>query len=559
MLQWFDDNPGRHWCLVYLAVASALFLMLQPLLRPGRNDAKRTDWAWGLVILGLLFAGRWPTLFVAKELNTDESALIAGAITLRHDPMFWRSVDGATAGPLDFYALLPVGWIHGTDDYFAARLTALCLIAAALTFAHQTIALAFGKHVARIAGFSTVCFESLTQHGDLLDYGSELVPICLVAAAFFLGARRFVANSHWRWSLVGGAILGVVPFAKLQAAPLAALIGAGWIAGELWRRRQHSPDWRQNLTALCVGAGMPALVAAVALTFSGQWHAAVVSYFSNNITYVMIIPCRFEEVIGYFFLAGFSDNDLPIHWLGGASAWLFLSLPLARNAARFDRLLGAAAIALCGASLLCIFLPFRPFVHYWQLLVVPLTLVLGAITGLTVTALEKQPFHFRCAVLCAALFCTTGGLLYAIGKMPNRFVGQLAWYQTHPQGAVAQVIGEYASPGEALGVWGNLTCCYVETGMRQATRDAHSEWEILAGPRQGYFRQRYLADIRLSAPPVFVDTVGPGNLRYQDRRQAHDSAFPELAAYVREHYTLVAEVTGDRIYVRNDRLAAARR
>ena len=556
VLQWFDNNPGRYWWMACLVIASVLFLMLRPLLRPDWKDVKRTDWIWGLVILGILIAGRWPVLFFGREINHDESQLIAGAITLRHDFMFWRSVDGATAGPLDFYALLPAGWMHGANDYFTARITALFLVAAALTFTHQTIALVFGRQLARITGFSVVCFESLTQHADLLHYSTELVSISLLAAAIFLGARQFLTNARWQWNAAGGLLLGAVPLAKLQAAPLAALVGLAWVAGEFVLRNRRPRDWRRRLTSLVAGAVVPALVASIALTLTGEWHNAIVPYFLNTLSYV-ISPWELNDVLGYVLLASVADNGLVIFWLGGAGVWLLFSLPLARDAGPVGRIFASGAIVLCIVALGCIFLPCRPFVHYWQLLVVPLTLVVGSVTGLIVAALESRPSHFRCAILCGALVCTTGGLVYARGTMPDVYFGRLAVSQANPRGPVAREVGKYARPGEALGVWGIITFCYVETGMRQATRSAHSQWEILEGPYNSYFRQRYLADLRLSAPPVFVDAVGPGNIAFEDRRLAHDALFPELATYIREHYIRVAEIAGARVYVRNERLSKA--
>jgi hypothetical protein len=160
-------------------------------------------------------------------------------------------------------------------------------------------------------------------------------------------------------------------------------------------------------------------------------------------------------------------------------------------------------------------------------------------------------------VLCAAVLCTTGGLLYLRASLSPPWAGRLTQYQTHPQGAVAKELRKYAHAGEALGIWGSMSNYYVEARLRQATREAHSQLEIIDSPHYDYFRQRYLADFRRSAAPVFVDAVGPGNYLFQNRALAHEVIFPELAAYVQDHYTPVAAVHGSRIYVRKDRLIAA--
>ena len=556
MLSWFDQNPDRYWWLVCCAIAGSLYILLRPLLRPDWKDTKGTDWKWGLVILLVLIAGRWPTWFVTHELNPDESELIAGAITLRHDPVFWRSVNGGTAGPLDFYALFPVGWIHGADDYFSARVTALCLIAAALIFAHQIIALVFGQLVARITGFSTLCFESLTLQYDLLHYSTELVSVGLLAAAFFLAVRRFVANTGWQWNVLGGLLLGAVPFAKIQALPLAGLLALGWIAGELWRPDGRAGDRRNRLAALCAGLGVPLLVCALVLTVTGQWRPAVIAYILQNIAYVNTLSRDFSLVFLLFLRNALFEDSLLVNWLAGGGLWLLLALHLPRSATRLARFVAVAAVVLSLASFVCIMVPRRPFLHYWQLLVVPWTLVLGSTTGLIMEALENQRTAFRCGVLCAALLCTTGGLLYERASYRNPYVSRLALFHSIRQGTVAKELMKYARPGESLGTWGWMTSCYVETGLRQATRNAVTGTEIPDHPYRDYFRRLYLTDLRRSDPPVFVDAVGPGNFYFEDRKFAHDAVFPELAAYIRTHYTQVADLEGSRIYVRNDRLPA---
>jgi hypothetical protein len=558
MLQWFDDNPSWYWWLVCAALIASFAVMLRPLVRADWKDVNRTDWRWGWVILGLLVVGRWPTWFVTREFNTDESQLIAGVITLRHDPMFWRSVDGVTAGPLDFYALMPAGWIHGADDYFSVRLTALLLVAAALVFAHQAVALAFGRQVARTTGFAVVCFESLTLHVDILHYSTELVPVTLLAAAVFLCVRRFLEEADWRWNAVGGLMLGAVPLAKLQAVPIAGLLGLGWVAGELWLWRQRSLDWKRRLAALCAGAAAPILACALALFLTGQWQHALIPYFLHNISYVEAAQWHFKEVVATIADSSFPDDGLLLCWLAGAGSWLLLTLPLSRATDRSSRLLAAGAVGLCLTSLVCIFVPGRPFPHYLQLLVVPLILVLGATTGLVVNALENHRSIYRRGLLGAAVLCTTGGLLFVRGTYKHPYVGILTMYQAHPQGTIARELRKYAQPGEALGVWGYLNSAYAEAGLRQATRDTHSASAIVDNPQRPYFRRRYLADLERSAPPVFVDAVGPRNIAFENRALiAHETNFPELGAYIRAHYTQVADEKGCRVYVRNDRLPAA--
>jgi hypothetical protein len=131
-------------------------------------------------------------------------------------------------------------------------------------------------------------------------------------------------------------------------------------------------------------------------------------------------------------------------------------------------------------------------------------------------------------------------------------------YQAHPQAAVARELRKYSQAGEALGIWGFMPNFYVEAGLRQATRDAHSQAEILDSPYYDYFRERYLADLEHSVPPVFIDAMTPSNATesfvFHHGLLRFETVFPKLADYIRTRYTQVDEVQSVRIYVRNDRL-----
>lgn len=553
MLLWFDQNPLRYWWFVTLVAALGLFIMIRPFLRPDWQDEKKTDWRWSLFIISLLVAGRWPTWFLTEQLNPDESLLITGAQTLRQNPVFWRAVDTGTAGPLDVYAIQPIGWIVGQDGYFSARVTACLLIAFALIFVHQTLALVFGRQVARITTFSAVCVEALTLHDDFLHYSSELVPIALIAAAFHLFARRFATGASWRLNCIAGLLLGSVPFAKLQAVPPAFLLGVVWIAGEFWQRERNGADWRKGLAALLTTAIAPTILCAGFLTVFGLWNYVITSYFQNNVAYANEKLLGFDRLTYEFLGSAFFGSSLLPYWFGGSLLWLFISIPLTRSTAQPGQFITYAAIFLGLVSLLSVLLPGRPYLHYCQLLVVPWTLTLGAITGLVLESLERHSALKRSAILGAALLCSSGGILYARSGLPVPMQGQLVSSQAAPQGAVARALIKYARPGEALGIWGWMPQFYVETGMWQAARRADSSPEIVSATTPDAFRRHYLADLQRSTPPVFVDATGPGNYRFTDRKQSFEYTFPALSDYIHSHYILAHEVEGSRIYVRRDR------
>src|SRR5882724_7824274 len=97
---WLDTHPAAYW-VGCIGCTLALGAVIIAEVRRTDSPARKKDWGFALLLLVCLLAWRWPPLLYNQELNPDEAQLIAGAVTLAHDPVFWRSVDGGTAGPLD--------------------------------------------------------------------------------------------------------------------------------------------------------------------------------------------------------------------------------------------------------------------------------------------------------------------------------------------------------------------------------------------------------------------------------------------------------------------------
>src|SRR3954469_2997296 len=159
--QWLDAHPGSYWLVVALGTGWLVAQWLILLRRENNCKAgERAPRAWRglLVLFFFILAWRWPFLFTAAEYNPDESQLIAGSITLAHDPVFWHSVDGTTSGPLNFYLLVPYTWLGIPLDYFTARLTGLVLITGALFAIYRTLAVHYGRSIAWIGIIPTAAF-----------------------------------------------------------------------------------------------------------------------------------------------------------------------------------------------------------------------------------------------------------------------------------------------------------------------------------------------------------------------------------------------------------------
>jgi hypothetical protein len=527
--------PALGWVLLILAALSALGVIHLARLNP------LPRWAWWLLLATALLAFRWPLLWVPHQQNPDESQLIAGAITLRYDPVFWRSVDGVTAGPLDFYPLLPAAWADGVNSYAVARLIGLVTIFLTILCAGEALALVVGVATARVVVLPALAFHALTTHPDFIHYSTELMPSLLLAAAGWLIVRQTPQPTTLRLWLIG-FILGATPWAKPQAMPLAGLLWLFIAVQTLRSEKKLSP------LPLIVGAFLPALACFGLAAGTGQLEHLVTPFFLNNFFYVSFNAGYFSwrETTALQWQNALTDGYLGL-WLFGALAFAPLALARLLNASTAQRRTAVIATLIFVAGVICALGPRRPTPHHLHFLMLPLIWATGAVLALALRNSASRRWG-------AGLFlCCT-------------LVPQLAW-RAHREDATAiqglaaspaqsqltALIRRLSEPGERLAIWGWRSSLYVESNRPQATRQAHSETQIYPGPLQPYFLRRYFEDFQAANPPVFVDAVGPGNFAFDDLRRAHES-FPPLHAAIAARYTYVVTLGGARLYARNDRL-----
>ena len=501
-------------------------------------------WLWWLLVGGALLAFRWPLLWVPHQRNPDESQLIAGAITLRHDPVFWRSVDGGTAGPLNYYPLLPAAWGDGSASYAIARLIGLATVFGTLWFAGEALVLLVGLAAARAAILPALAFHALTTFPDFTHYSTELMPSLLVAGAGWLAVRPTASNGSARLWLAA-ILLGAAPWAKPQVLPLAALV---WL---VVAARTFLARPRPSLVPLIAGPLLPALACFAAATTTGQIEHLVTPFFLNNLFYVNANAARFTgpEAAALQWQNALTDGYLGL-WLLGSLLVAGLAGVRSLGVPTEFRRLGAVAALLLVAGMVCALGPLRPTAHHLHFLMLPLVWASGAALAFALHPGARTP---PSALIIALFLLLTLAPQLAWRVRQGEAPAAFAAAPNPAQRQLAALIRRLSDPGEPLAIWGWRSSLYVESGRPQATRQAHTENQIYPGPLQPYYLRRYFEDFQNSQAPVFVDAVGPGNFAFEDPNRAHES-FPPLRIAIASRYTYIVTLGGARVYARNDRL-----
>lgn len=545
-----------HGYFAWTGLALLVLLSLGPLwarqaASGPRGGLRGGDAAYGLVLLFTLLAFRWPGFFVQRSFSPDEAQFIAGARTLMDDAVFWRSVDGQTAGPLVYYALIPLA-PFGLLNYTGARLIGCLMVFGVLWFSYRGLQSLVGGALARLCLLPAACLFAFSVNTEFVHYSSEHIPLLLMAIGIngmaAIVTREDASRFPVRDWLVPGMALGATAFSKLQAVPAAAVL---LLTATLWLLTRNELPWSRRWGAvgkLAAAVGIVPLGFALMLTLGDSWKSFWYSYFLENFSYFQggdeplstLLPFLMASR-SWFLMAAGSVGIVIL------SVW---KMDLRSSSGRWALVL---VTAFAAASL-----PFTLFtrrhLHYQLLLIMPLVL-LAAVTMASAwrASAEAMAAKSRRRILVGALGALVLAQIVARGFQGNWFLARMGGAQPTPDN-ISRTILQHAKPGDRLAIWGYRLEHYVETGLAQATSNANAASQLTPSPLQAYFVERYVSELQRSRPRFFVDSVGPSEavISFWDRSRFAHEQYPSLAAFVANGYQLIGEVDHARIYLRKD-------
>ncbi len=517
-------------------------------------------WLYGLLLVLALFLIRLPT-FLAGEMNPDESMLLAGAMKLRHYPVFWRSLNGGTSGPLNFYALTVLNILGFPLDYATAHFMNVLCIGGTIAVAYGIAHLFMDDWIARLTPLPLLAAAMAFRSPDFLHDSSECLPVFLIAAATWM-LMADVSQQPNRLREIGiGVLVVLIPLAKLQAGPMAAVIAIAGVAHAFLRR----PDsrWRRSVyIAAGFAGGMAVFLSLLALL--GAFHAFERSYIAANLIYANeASAASFKDLL--LFLV----NNGDFKWYeGGIFGFLLCAacagyLRASRGSETWLKGIGdrfsfhdLVTLLLLAASLYSIYRPHILFRHYLMFLIFPVSLLGIRTMAHLVRGAPAASAHSRQKIVWPVMLFVFGALVVpglARGRDTMLAFNSEAWMAAEEGGvdcAPCQVVSYFAKAGDPITVWGWVPEVFVRTHTVPATRDVVTYWQMMPSLLRDSFRRTFLGDLQKLPPQLFVDAVGPGQFVYQDRKRWGYETFPELRDYVNSNFDLVGDIDGVRVFAR---------
>jgi hypothetical protein len=482
----------------------------------------------------------------AGFLNVDEASHLLGAWTLLDGGRLY--VDFADNKPplvYLFYALAQLCFgrsMAAVRLFTAVTAVPLTALAAAAFFGHgrRGVAAAIAFLVASVTLLGSDAHAVHCEH------------VMLVPLAWSLAVLRSPCSLQRPARLaLAGALVGVATLGKQPAALCVAALGAAVLLS--WRRPAAGQrrSWARLLGlegALAAGFVAPLALAAGFFALQGSLRQAVFWTWQFNLSHI--------------------DNPMPLAdkvarviKMGALVAPAAVPLALAAFSGRESRTSGhrrRLPLLLCAATLAPAFLGLRLFGHYFLPFLFTLSLVAAPYLGARRQARGRV---WIAAFGAFALTCFT-------------FASRLVY---DPRSALADVarpayerIGEalradHCEPDGGLFVWGYAPEVYAYAGARPASRfvvpvdtltgylagnDAAEEGRIDTRSRISTVHwAELMADLEAHRPAHIVDTA-PGDLNRWGRYSLE--RFPQLRAFVQDHYHPFALVDGAVLYRRND-------
>jgi hypothetical protein len=506
---------------------------------------RRSPWVWGSLVLLLL--SRVPAMRCAFELDRDESQMAAQAMRYAQDLTPWRSVEGETNGPLDSWLLLAAHELGMPLRYQALHVLAALLLAAILLATYAALRRLVGETGAGVGLAAGAWWLAWAPVQEFVHYSSELVPALLLSLAVgaIARARRAPAGPDWRLGLVAGVLLGLAPWGKLQAGPVALMLGIWALVDGAKRKAADTSTRRKYLGALLVGAILPAvlLLSWVVVAGAGEefWRIYVISGIYHGRARPWGVHLQnLEDLVLW-------RANSPWLWdavlLAAGTLWL-----RGRTGGKVGspRILSLASLWLA-AGLFVALRPITQWTHYAIFFLPPLVawaaILAQALLGgdLRVTGNRRRRL---------------GWLVLAIGILPlpviNFFYyhyGQAARLMASSRQAfageivLAQAVRTFVPQPTSLAVWGWKPSLYVDLGLPPATRNAVCAFLTDGNPNQEFLRAGYMRDLEASKPEVIVDVE---DYVYRGQRQTAPSSFPALAAYLDQNYLLAGHTAAPR-------------
>lgn len=512
-----------------------------------------------LLLVILIFGGRWYSMLYPFALNPDEALMGANALRAKIHGYNWDAVDGTTSGPLNSLILMWPNIIGFDTTLSLIRLTAAILLFVICIFVYKTIKINSHRYYASIFTLPLILFYSFAAHPDFLHYSSEIFPVFLLIIAnyFILTINNYNTNDLKTRVIYFciGLLLGAAPFAKLQSSIIAIYMGIYVLYLSLNKSNL------KNTISLILGGIAPAIVILLPLFIAGDINHFWVSYIGMANDYL-------KKPITILTFHGLIASDLvlinAIYFLISCFFVAIINLLISTNNNKLTNDINKKnnkkieTIYLALLMLIVVWTVMKPgnaFPHYVMFFPPFFVIFISNIIFTTSKNLSYKNKIFI-NIIYLILFITYSNLVISSIDDISKFYKK---YKTPVKQQFQRKNPELLSwlPIQKghLVVWGFMPQWYIGSNMTPATRETFSHYQAVDNSLMDYYRPRFMNDIIASNLDVVVDSAHGASFRFNNPKHHSVRVFPEFSELLNKEFSrlspYIENIDCSEIYIKN--------
>ena len=560
LLCWSDIRT-----LYYFVSYGGLILLCIIALYPVVTEKTVTGSIGTFVFLALLclwvIASRWPSIFHFVGWSIDEDQFLAAARTLIDDPVFFRSTEAGSSGPLNIYPLLFPRLLGIYPTLMSGRIVGLIMICGSLISLYLCLRIFLTPKLSKTVILVPASFFGLTTYWDFQHYTSELCPVFLMTLGLAIVARvGFSAPQNfpfWVFKAMSAAvILSLVPFAKLQATYLALGIGLLLVISVLFQNYYSKKERALALLAIVISALIFPLAFSFLMIRCNTFDYFIKSYFLNATAYVHSgHTCSYLELLKRTILGSTEFCIILSSWALLITLAIAIALFIKKGYFHKKHIsIISASIFLVLLASFTIVAPRRNWPHYLMFAPIFMTLLLAA------------------SIMCLAFKINQNGNEYNDSRKKDVILSLLivitcilpfagaarTWIsmQEKPYSKIGiAILNASLGQNKYVAIWGYNPNYYGETGLKQSTRLSISSAQFNENNLKEFFRNTYLEDLKKNRPGVFVDATSVTQFpALNDPVRFRHELVTGVCQFVSQNYELKDVVDGVRIYQWSDHI-----
>jgi len=470
---------------------------------------------------------RLPYVLMNAPLSHDEDILLTFGINLKFNHMIFDTIEPTTQGIIHAYVPMFIelsSQIH-KYAYSSLHLLSVLIHVICIFVMYKAIKNMFSFESAIFATYLGMLFFIFNKLQDFIHYHNEIESILLLALTIYLSSLISMRSDRYKMAVcTNGLLLGMTPYSKLQAIPI-AIVFFTWCIYLICKNYINKITILTMYTTCCL---LPTIILLILLNTRNLLDDFIFYYVKSNMYY------HNNTSLPDNILSMLSSTPINVACSMFIAACLIIYSFNKLSNKQFNYLL----IAILTSSLYSIARTGHSFPHYFSYLFIFVTLA-GSYCFSTFKT-DKQKLTCTIVVNLTCILLS----LNSFEHRKERLTGD--YFSPIRQSAASKaILGLSLTSGESLVVWGWYPILNIETGLPSGTKENHSYYSSHSLLKND-FENRYVKDMIKNQPLFFVDS----KVMMLDEYVPFESK-KEISKYINDNYVFYRTLSGSDYYDNN--------